>query len=256
MICACAIAHAATSPLSGQIEGALKSANPDYKGGGNFRMRDGKLTAISLMRAPGLRNLSPLKKFPISTVGSVVLYNSRNVHDLSPLESCRLSSLNIERCIGITNLAPLKGMPLRFLRMYACPGIASLEPLKGAPLRDLDLGLNPNIDNLSPLQDMKLHDLRFDNCPHIKDISVIRGMPLKFLSLFGCPGIQDYSPLEGLKLETLYFSPHLLSDREIAIVRNMKSLRKIGTSWNDYRKEMSPGDFWKKYDAGDYRKAR
>ncbi|MEQ8791668.1 MAG: hypothetical protein RIC55_35725 [Pirellulaceae bacterium] len=69
-------------------------------------------------------------------------------------------------------------------------------------------------------------------------------MPLTFLSVSGCPEIDSYAPLATLNLETLYFDPEQLSQDELQGVRNMRSLKKIGTSWADYKKELSPKQFW------------
>jgi hypothetical protein len=239
--------------LTNRLHAALRAANPQYAGGGTFRVRDGKLVMISLMRCPGITDLTPLQDFPLESVSSLNLYNAVNVADLSPLRACRLTSVNLERCAKVRDLSPLAGMPIRWLRMYACPGVSDLSPLKGMPLQHLDMGKNPRIRDLSVLAGMPLRDLRMDECPAVRDISILRGLPLTFLSLFGCMGIEEYSALEGLELETLYFSPGLLSEADIRTVRNMESLRKIGTSWADYRKELSPDAFWQRYDAGEFR---
>ena len=238
--------------LAGKMHAALKKANPGYKGGGKFTVKGGKLVSISLMRCREVADLSPLKEFPLESVTSLILYAAAKVRDLSPIAACRLTQLNTERCVAIADLSPLSGMPLKYFRMYACKGVTDLTPLKGMPLRHLDIGLNPGISDLSALEGMKLTDLRIDNCPKITDISVVKGMPLKFLSIFGSPGIKDFSPLEGLPLETLYFAPALLTEEELRIVREMKSLKKIGTSWADYSKKQNPEEFWKRYDAGEF----
>lgn len=235
----------ADAKLTQALHAALKEANPEYQNGGTFTIRGSKLVAINLMRCKGVSDLSPLSKFPLDSVTSVNLYNAVNIADLSPLSGCRLTSLNLERCGKIRDLAPLKGMPLTWLRMYACPQIGDLSPLAGMPLEHLDIGLNPLVSDLAPLAGMRLHDLRIDNCPRIKDISVLKDMPLTFLSVFGCPKIESYAPLASLKLETLYFDPARLSPDELQHVRNMQSLKKIGTSWADYKKELSPEQFWK-----------
>ncbi len=246
--------NADDAKLLAELQASLQAANPDYKSGGTFKIKEGRLIRISLMRCKGISDLSPLSRFPLSSVTSVILYNATNIVDISPLRDCRLTSLNLERCDKISDLSPLEGMPLKWFRMYACSSVKDLSPLKGMPLEHLDIGLNPLIKDLSPLQGMPLHDLRIDNCPRVTDISVLNEMPIKLLSLFACKGIKDYSPVGTLKLETIYFSPSLLSKDEIQVVRKMESLQKIGTSWTDYRKEPSPDQFWKRYDAGEFRR--
>jgi len=233
-----------------RIQEALKAANPQYGGGGKFVLRDGKVHTINLMRCKGVHDLSPLSEFPLGSVTNVVLYNAVSVSDLSPLKQCRLRALNTERCVKITDLSPLEGMPLRSFRMYANRGVKDLLPLKGMSLRHLDMGSCPLIDDLSPLAGMKLIDLRIDECPKIADIVVIRGMPIKFLSIFGCKGVKDFSPMLDLPLETLFFSPALLSGDELARVRNLKTLKIMGASWADYGKKLTPEQFWERYDKG------
>lgn len=240
--------RADSSDLEIQLHTALKQVNPEYKNGGTFRFKDDKLIAINLMRCKGISDLSPLSSFSLSSVSSVILYNSTNITDISPLRECQLKSLNIERCAKITDLSPLKGMPLTYIRMYACDGVKDLSALKGMRLKHLDLGLNPQISDISILKGMPLEDLRIDNCPKITDISVLEKMPIRFLSVFGNSKIKSYAVLGTLQLETLYFTPSHLSPDEQKLIRSMKSLKKIGTSWADYRKEYSPKDFWKRFD--------
>ena len=237
-----------SSPSADEIHAALKASNPDYEGGGKFVFKDGKLTAINLMRCKGIYDITALSKFPLQSVSSVTLYNAINISDLSPLKACRITELNTERCAKLTDLSPLKAMPITWIRMYACAAVKDLSPLKGMPLHHLDIGLNPLIDDVSALADMEITDLRLDNCPKITDISVVEGMPLKFLSVFGCSGVKDFSPILELQLETLYVSPELLSKEELKAVRAMKSLKVMGTSWADYGKKLTPAQFWERHD--------
>ena len=241
-------AEAPSSPTADAIQAALQQANTDYRGEGKFVLRDGKLTAINLMRCKGIHDLTPLSRFSLETVSNVSLYNAVNISDLSPLKACRIKQLNTERCAKLTDLSPLKGMPITWFRMYACTGVKDLSPLKGMPLHHLDIGLNPLIDDLAALEGMQLTDLRLDNCPKLRDLSVLRGMPLKFLSVFGCEGVKDFSPILELPLQTLYFSPELLSEEERQGVRKMKTLKVLGSSWDDYGKKLTPQQFWNRYE--------
>ena len=231
-----------------RIQKALRAENPDYEGNGKFLFREGKLVSINLTRCRGITTLAPLNQFQLESVSNVILYNSTNISDLSPLRKCRITQLNTERCSKLTDLSPLQGMPIKWFRMYACGGITELAPLTGMPLEHLDIGLNPHIKDLSALQGMKLHDLRLDNCTGLTDISIIKGMPLKFLSIFGCTGIKDFSAILDLPLETLFFSPDLLTGKELRQVRAMSSLKILGTSWDDYGKKLSPTQFWARHD--------
>lgn len=140
--------------------------------------------------------------------------------------------------------------------MHACGGVKDLTPLKGMPLKHLDIGLNPQIAHLRALKGMPLKDVRIDNCPKIKDISVLKKMPLKFLSIFGNKAVKDYSVIGTLKLETLCFTPTLLKPEELQQLRNIKSLKRLATSWAEYRKERSPEEFWRLFEAQELKKTR
>ena len=70
-------------------------------------------------------------------------------------------------------------------------------------------------------------------------------MPLLGLHFGGCPQITDLTPLEGLKLTQIEL-PIPLPSKGIEMIRRMKTL----TSINGF----SPDDFWKKYDAGEFKK--
>lgn len=235
--------------LTARFHAAMKEANPGYQGGGTLAVHDGVLTTISLVRCRNVHDLSPLTQFDLSGVRNVVLYATGNITDLSPLKACRLQQLNTERCAAISDLSPLQGMPMTSFRMYANTLVKDLSPLKGMPLRHFDMGKCPLVEDLSPLEGMPLRDLRMDECPKITDIALLKDMPLKFLSVFGCDGIKDYSPLAGLELETLLFSPELLSEEEIEMVRGMDSLTFISRNWEEWSRKQTAEDFWKDYDA-------
>lgn len=250
--------------LNEKVQAALKAANPEYEGKGNFGIRNGKLTMIHLMGCKGITDLSPLKEFPLSSVRNLILYRTKGIKDLSPLAGCKLQQANLEGCDQITSIAPLAGMPMRSFRMCA-KGISDLSPLKGMPLRHLDIGYyGQKVTDISVLEGMPLADLRLDNCPELTDISAIRDMPLTLLSLQRSRAIKDFSPLEGLtKLEKLFFTPKFLTEKEIEIVRNIKSLKSIKVSWNDNKYNSSgkgwsgiqtPEKFWERYDAGEFGK--
>jgi hypothetical protein len=36
----------------------------------------------------------------------------------------------------------------------------------------------------------------------------------------------------------------------------MKPLKKLATSWKEYRKELKPEEFWRRFDNGDFKDAR
>jgi hypothetical protein len=67
-----------TAELEAPVQEALLEANPDYEGEGKLVVRDGKIHTITLMRCKGIKDLSPLSRFPLESVTNVILYNSVN----------------------------------------------------------------------------------------------------------------------------------------------------------------------------------
>jgi internalin A len=229
-----------------------------------------KLVWLDAMRCPLLKDLTPLQGMPLSYLG---LWQTNQVTDLSPLRGMPLTGLDLNSCIHIEDLTPLhgmklvglhltacgkvkdltplQGMPLAFLSLWGCGGVRDLTPLHGMPLTGLDLEHTQQIRSLAPLQGMKLTRLSLTGCAWVTDLSPLRGMPLTRLSLYGCNQLRDLTPLRGMPLQILTLSPRRIS-KGIEIVRRMKSLKKIGMHW-DEKQLLPPQEFWKRYDAGDFK---
>jgi len=165
-------------------------------------------------------DLSPLKGMPLQSLGC----SSTRITDLSPLKGMPLKSLCCDGC-RVTDLSPLRGMRLTYLTCNNT-GVSDLSPLKGMPLRVLEINGNSKIAGLTPLG----------------------GMPLKQLGLEGT-NVTDLSPLDGTELRRLTFSPGRIA-RGIEVARQMKTIKEIGIYWS---RLMSPDEFWKKYDAGEFK---
>jgi len=138
-----------------------------------------------------------------------------------------------------------KGVPV-FVHLRDS-GITDLTPLKGLPLRELYIPEN-NLEDISALKGMPLQQLGIA-INKIEDLSPLRGMPLKILYCDANP-IRDLTPLEGMQLEFILFSPKHVT-RGIEVLRNMKSLKRIGPWWDA---DLPAAEFWKQYDAGKFGK--
>jgi hypothetical protein len=136
-------------------------------------------------------------------------------------------------------------MPLTRLKLYGVP-VSDLSPLKGMPLTDLQFDWTP-VRDLSALKGMPLTALSCRYTP-VSDLSPLKGMPLTSLNC-GATRVSDLGPLEGMKLEQFTFTPKAVT-RGIEIVRGMKSIKQISFEGG---KLMSPEEFWKKYDAGEFK---
>jgi hypothetical protein len=97
---------------------------------------------------------------------------------------------------------------------------------------------------------MKLTELGLPPATTDKDLFTLKGMPLKSLTLAGT-AVDDLTPLQGMKLESVVFTPQSIT-RGLDVLRQMKTLQTIGVQevWQIW----PAAEFWKKYDAGDFKK--
>jgi len=87
-------------------------------------------------------------------------------------------------------------------------------------------------------------------CGSLRDVTPLAGMPLSNLTLSHCGSLNDVTPLAGLTLTELYFHPKYVQKGTDAL-RRMKSLKTIG---QDEKAKLSPEEFWKRFDAGEFSK--
>jgi len=188
-------------------------------------------------------DLSQLKGMPLT---SLACWWTK-VSDLSALKGMPLTSLDCH-WTPVSDLSPLKGMPLTSLACYGTQ-VSDLGPLTGMPLTYLDCH-RTQVSDLSPLKGMPLTKLDCSGT-QVSDLSPVKGMPLTQLACERTP-VSDLSPVEGMKLREFTFMPKGIT-RGIEIIRGMKSIKQIGIE-GDKQKWMSPDEFWKKYDAGEFSK--
>jgi hypothetical protein len=117
-------------------------------------------------------------------------------------------------------------MPLETLNATSLTLVEDLEPLRGLPLRSLNLHRSTRVKSLEPL----------------------RGMPLNDLTITAT-GVSDVSPLADTPLRQLTFEVGRI-ERGFDVLRALSELRGIyvGTG------RLTPAEFWKRYDAGEYSK--
>jgi len=188
-----------------------------------------------------VEDLAPLRGMPLTQ-----LYcGATPVSDLAPLEGMRLTHLNCGQT-QVSDLTPLQGMPLTFLHCYRTL-VTDLSPLRGMPLTELWLCECPQLGDLSALKGMPLTGLSVYSTG-VRDLGPLKGMPLRML-WSDSTRVTDLTPLAGMALQKLTFTPKLIK-KGIEVVRGMKSIRQIGTHYN---RLMAPEEFWKKYDAGEFK---
>jgi Leucine-rich repeat (LRR) protein len=211
----------------------LQELNPGF---------DGKLTGIDVDRMPTIRD----------GVVTELEFHTDYVTDIAPVRA--LLGLKKLKCNGsastrgkLSDLSPLKGMQLTYLDCGWSPPLADLSPLEGMPLTDLYCGGTKILD-LSPLKGIRLTRLWCQDTP-VSGLSPLRGMSLNALDCSGTR-VDDFSPLEGMSLTDVCFTPRRIKTG-MDVIRQMKSVRNIGIAW---QKRISPDEFWKKYDAGEFGK--
>jgi serine/threonine protein kinase len=190
-----------------------------------------------------IRDLSPVRGMPIKWMAA----GNTPISDLSPLAGMPLEYLECP-ATKVYDLSPLHGMPLAGLYISET-AVGDLSPLAGAPLEVLRCG-HTTVSDLSPITKAPLKILHCDNT-RIADLFPLRRMPLKELYC-DHTRVSDLSPLGGIKtLQELRFSPKNITGG-MAVIRGLTNLKTIGTTWGDGIPTFSPGEFWKKYDAGDF----
>jgi hypothetical protein len=77
-----------------------------------------------------------------------------------------------------------------------------------------------------------------------------KGNPLRMLSIEDTD-ITDLKLLQGMALEDIRLTPKNII-RGLDILRNMKSLKTIGISWES-DKAWPAAEFWQRYDRGEFK---
>jgi len=222
---------------------------------------------LDLSGCHNIRDLEPLKE---RTFASLVV-GSPGVTDLSPLASVVVRSLRLDDCLNVEDFTPLKalapetlclegtqirdlsvveGMSLRKLSVAGCKGVTNLGPLREMPIKTLFIS-GTNVRDLSPLRGISLTWLKMRDCGGITDLSPLGEMKYpQFFQLLDIAGtsVADVSALEGAGLRKIVLDPGRITEG-MEVLRGMKTLTRLGTPSGG----MPPTEFWKAYDAGEFK---
>ncbi len=188
----------------------------------------------------GTTDLSPLRGMPLQTL----MITDTQVTDLSPLRGMPIEKLWVSGD-GVRDISPLIGMPIKeFTWSMGHVTQSNLQVIAGLPLQALSL-VYSDVSDLSPLTSLKnLQYLDVGACTRVSDLSPLRGIRLSQLNITGTQ-VTDISPLAGGTIrDSLKFSPSAITNG-MALLRNMQ----VG-----YINSLNSADFWKRYDAGEFRK--
>ena len=226
---------------------------------------------LRILNCDGLHvsDLSPLKGMPLETLD----LTGTKVEDLTALAGMKLEGLSLERT-RVSDLSRLLGMKLTWLNVCGTP-VSDLSPVEGMKLISLHCG-GAKVSDLSPLHGMPLtslncsdtnvSDASLASIKDCKDLTVLMlagtqvsdaGLAhlnalknLKRLALQGTK-VSDLSALEEMALEEIRLTPKNITKKALEILRNMKSLKTIGTEWNQ---AWPAAEFWARYETGEFKK--
>jgi eukaryotic-like serine/threonine-protein kinase len=98
---------------------------------------------------------------------------------------------------------------------------------------------------LDQLTNLTLNGTKVSNA----GLAHLKGTPRKILWIHQT-GITDLNPLQGMPLEDIRLTPKNIT-RGLDMLRDMKSLKTIGISWEQ---SWPAAEFWARYDKGEFTK--
>ncbi len=225
---------------------------------------------LRILNCDGLHvsDISPLEGMPLE----VLDLTGTSVEDLAALAGMKLEQLGLERT-KVSDLSVLKGMKLTALSVCGTK-VSDLSPLTGMKLTFLHCG-GSNVSDLSPLNGMPLGDLncagakvtdaslnQINQChdlrllvlsdTQVSDLGLAHLKDHKNLRRIMVQGtrVSDLSPLKDMPLEEVRLTPKNLTKQGLENLRNMKSLKTIGTEWN---RGWPAAEFWARYEKGEFK---
>jgi Leucine-rich repeat (LRR) protein len=154
---------------------------------------------------------------------------------------------------AVSDLSPLTGMKLTFLHCGDSK-VSDLSPLNGMPLTHLNCaGTKVSDATLSSIKDCKDLTLLILAGTPVSDAGLPRLKALKSLKRLELQRtkVSDLSALKDMPLDEIRLTPRNITARGLAILRNMKTIKKIGTEWNQV---WPAAEFWTRYDKGEFKK--
>lgn len=212
-------------------------------------LRGMPLTALHIHTSPNVTDLTALRGLPLT---ELILDENGPIQDLSPLKDMKLTSLILictrvfpGKSLAPKELAVLRGMPLTRLRLvYIGIHDHDLSFLSELPqLTHLTLqGGQVKVRDLSPLVNLPLVQLNLDECKQVSDLTPLSKIPTLTKLVVARTGVKKLSPLAGLKLEEIVLNEFRFPPEEMAVLRQMTSLKRINN--------MPAAQFWKQHNPG------
>jgi serine/threonine protein kinase len=218
--------------------------------GKNITMNKRGQIQLDLQDRKDVHDLTPIQGMKLSTL---ILHNCDQVRDLSPLKGMNLISLDISGCTTLSNLKPLLGMELNSLDVSSCIMKQDLYVVKNFPLRVFSVRSCNQVDDLTFLKGLQLTSFDCSYCTKIRDLAPLQDMPLNTLAIFGCEQVRDFSPLERMPLRQITLPARVLTKDQADVLQRIKTLEVVQVDFSD-KGQMSAKDFWERYEAGEFKK--
>jgi hypothetical protein len=131
-------------------------------------------------------------------------------------------------------------------------GLKRLKPFRELQVLDLHR-LNITSDGLKHLKALpRLHKLSLTGCHQVRDLAPLKGLQLTWLSLFDCPQVRDLTPVAEMDLSEIFLTPKHFTKDGLEALRRCKTLKSIVIGYEPADR-LAPQDFWKKFDAGEFK---
>jgi hypothetical protein len=198
-----------------------------------------QLTDLALRGNGRIKDLSPLKGMKLTSltlIGNGVPSKELDVLRRMPLNKLHLANIGIREPSFLTELPLLTDLAITWYL-----DLKSLAPLKGLKLTRLDVSTT-SVSDLSPLEGMPLEYLNVDECSKLKDLTPLSKILTLTSLVVSRTEVKKLSPLAGLKLQEIILNHEKFPEEEMAVLRQMTSLKRIN--------KMPVAAFWKKYPAG------
>jgi serine/threonine protein kinase/Leucine-rich repeat (LRR) protein len=199
----------------------------------------------------GGTKVEDLKGIEGMKLAGLTLENSK-ISELSPVKGMPLDRISVSAS-RVTDLSPLKGMKLTFFH-GGYTKISDLSALGGMPLTHLNCDTTSvNDESLEPIKDCTVLGLLVLSHTKVSDAGLSHIMALKNLKrlILVDTKVSDLRALKDMSLEEIRLTPKNITKEGLEVLRNMKSLKTIGTEWDQ---AWPAAEFWARYDKGEFKK--
>jgi hypothetical protein len=220
-----------------EVRGELVRRNPGFDGRMETKVEDGVVKEFRIV-TDHVTDVAPIRVFnALRLLDCSGTWNNKPnglLADLTPLKEMNLTRLTF------LNLSRTKVTDAGMACFKDSKDMTYLN-LSQTQVTDSGLVHFKECKNLGSLQ---LNNTR------VSDVGLahLEGTRLKGLRIY-YTGITDLTPLQGMPLEEVRLTPKNIT-RGLDILRDMKSLKTIGTGWNQ---AWPAAEFWQRYDKGEFK---